>query len=157
LTAKEISSDELPLSLSHLIGVPKPLEGVNQEDGAKEIRYSLWERGVNFKAEVTESIPNKYIKWNYIFDENSFPKGSMDDHVAIGGRYFDLFDTSFTLKPMNENQTKLTITANYRINSAINFYAIPASRVLGVDFVQTILGLYKHRSELHNSKRGFYE
>ena len=74
----------------------------------------------------------------------------MDDHVAIGGKYFDLKDTSFTLQSINNEQTKLTITANYRVNSAINFYAIPVSKILGVDFVNTILGLYKHRSESAN-------
>lgn len=151
MDAKKIMPKELPLSISHLIGVPKPLEGINQNKGEQEIRYSVWERGVNFKALVTESSKNKYIKWDYIFDENSFPKGSMDDHVAIGGKYFDLHNTSFTLTPVNDNKTKLTITANYRINSAINFYAIPISKVLGVDFVKTILGLYKYRSESANA------
>ncbi len=151
MTAKEIESAELPLSISHLIGVPKPLEGINKRKGTQEIRYSIWERGVNFKAVVTESSINEYIKWDYIFDDNSFPKGSMDDHVAIGGKYFDLHNTSFTLQPLNKNVTQLTITANYRINSAINFYAIPISKILGVDFVQTILGLYKYRSEAANA------
>lgn len=147
MTAKAIQPEELPVSISHLIGVPKPLEGINVQSGPQEVRYSIWEKGVNFKAFVTDSKVNEYIKWDYSFDQNSFPKGSMDDHVAIGGKYFDLHDTSFTLQAVNQTETKLTITANYRINSAISFYAIPVSKFLGVDFVKTILGLYKHRSE----------
>lgn len=147
MTAKEIQADELPLSISHLIGVPKPIEGINRASDGVEIRYSLWERGVNFKAIVEESVEYKYIKWKYVFDTDSFPKGSMDDHVAIGGRYFDLQDTSFTLSSVEEDKTTLTIHAHYRINSAVNFYAIPISKFLGVDFVRTILGLYKNRSE----------
>lgn len=147
MTAKRITAAELPFSISHLIGVPKPLEGLNIETEGQEIRYSIWERGVNFKAHVTDSIENQYIKWDYVFDEDSFPQGSMDDHVAIGGTYFDLHNTAFTLVPIAKNETKLTITAEYRINSAINFYAIPASKILGTDFVKTILGLYKNRSE----------
>ncbi len=147
LTAKEIDSDELPLSLTHIIGVPKPLEGVNLIEGAQEVRYSIWERGVNFKAIVKDRKENETISWTYHFDENSFPKGSMDDHVAIGGKYFDLHDTRFSLRPLSATSTQLTIIANYRITSAISFYAIPASKVLGRDFVKTILGLYKHRSE----------
>ncbi|WP_154224760.1 hypothetical protein [Marinicella rhabdoformis] len=147
MTAKEIKADELPLSFSHIIGVPKPLEGLNVEVSGQEVRYSIWEKGVNFKANVTHSQENQYIKWDYVFDENSFPKGSMDDHVEIGGTYFDLHDTAFTLSPISPDETKLTITANYHVNSAINFYAIPVSQFLGADFVKTILGLYKHRSE----------
>jgi len=29
-----------------------------------------------------------------VFDSHSFPADSMDEHVAIGGRYFDLHDTT---------------------------------------------------------------
>lgn len=71
----------------------------------------------------------------------------MDDHVAIGGEFFNLLDTTFTLTPVNAQQTTLTLTAHYKIHSAINFYAIPLSTVLGHDFVATILGLYQFRSE----------
>ncbi|WP_189402813.1 hypothetical protein [Arenicella chitinivorans] len=147
VSAKEIKPDELPVSLSHLIGVPKPLEGINRHTDGAEIRYSIWEKGVNFEAIVLEREPYQRIKWQYVFNENSFPKGSMDDHVAIGGKYFDLHDTEFTLTPITTNKTELTIHASYRINSAINFYAVPASRFLGGDFMRTILGLYKNRSE----------
>lgn len=147
MTAKAIRPEELPLSITHLIGVPKPLEGVNITEDAVEVRYSFWEKGVNFKAVVQERKVNQFIKWKYLFDAGSFPKGSMDDHVAIGGRYFDLHDTSFTLTPLKDNNTQLTIHASYRVSSAINFYAVPISKLLGVDFVRTILGLYKHRSE----------
>lgn len=147
VSAKEIKPDELPVSLSHLIGVPKPLEGINRHTDGTEIRYSIWEKGVNFEAVVLERELYQRIKWQYVFNENSFPKGSMDDHVAIGGKYFDLHDTEFRLTPITEDKTELTIYASYRINSAINFYAVPASRFLGADFMRTILGLYKHRSE----------
>jgi hypothetical protein len=147
MTAKEINAAELPLSITHSIGVPKPTEGINVQENDEEVRYSVWEKGVNFKAKVTHKDYLRYIKWDYIFDEHSFPKGSMDEHVAIGGEFFDLKDTSFRLEPLNSNETRLTIVANYRVSSSINFYAVPASKVLGRDFINTILTLYKKRSE----------
>ena len=147
VSAKQIHPDELPMSMSHLIGVPKPVEGVNHMVDGKEIRYSVWEKGVNFQAEVIEKQYPRFIHWRYQFTEHSFPKGSMDDHVAIGGEFFNLLDTTFTLTPVNAQQTTLTLTAHYKIHSAINFYAIPLSTVLGHDFVATILGLYQFRSE----------
>lgn len=147
LSAKAIQPEELPLSIVHLIGVPKPLEGINVELNGEEIRFSIWEKGVNFRAKVTEKEDLHYIKWRYIFDSHSFPEGSMDEHVAIGGQYFDLQDTSFKLVPLDEKSTELTITAHYRISSSVNFYAVPVSKILGEDFIHTILTLYKKRSE----------
>jgi len=147
LTARAIRADELPLSLVHLIGVPRPLEGVNVRTEDGEVRYSRWERGVNFRGFVTSRKENESVTWRYVFDEHSFPAGSMDDHVAIGGRHFDLRDTSFHLVPMAAGRTRLEVVAHYRISSSVNAYAVPAAAALGRDFLDTILGLYKRRSE----------
>lgn len=43
--------------------------------------------------------------------------------------------------------TELELIAHYRVSTGINFYALPVARILGRDFVNTILGLYKGRSE----------
>ncbi len=153
LTARSIRPDELPFSLTHLIGVPKPLEGVNVETVDGEVRFSKWEHGVNFRAAVTERREHEAISWRYIFDEHSFPKGSMDEHVAIGGRYFDLLDTTFLLTPLVDGSTQLEIVAHYRVTTSINFYAIPATKVLGRDFLDTILALYRGRSEESERQR----
>ena len=147
MTAESIQADELPLSLSHLIGVPKPVEGVNRETPDGEIRYSKWERGVRFEALVTERKQYESIRWHYAFDAHSFPEGSMDEHVEIGGTFFGLQDTTFNLTALANNQTELEIVAHYRVTSSINFYAVPVAKLLGRDFVNTILGLYKGRSE----------
>jgi len=147
LQARDIQPDELPPSLVHAIGVPRPLAGVNLSTPQGEIRRSQWERGVNFVGRVRERRDGEYIRWEYEFNAHSFPPGTMDEHVAIGGRYFDLHDTAFELSPLAGSSTRLTIVAHYRVTSSINFYAVPAARVLGRDFVASILGLYKGRSE----------
>ncbi|MDJ0698696.1 MAG: SRPBCC family protein [Woeseiaceae bacterium] len=147
MTAESIRPAELPPSLTHLIGVPRPVEGINRDTPDGEIRYSKWERGVSFEALVTEREPYESIRWFYAFDAHSFPPGSMDEHVEIGGKFFGLEDTTFNLKPLPGNRTELEIIANYRVTSSINFYAVPVAKVLGRDFVRTILGLYKGRSE----------
>lgn len=146
-SARAIQAQELPPSLTHLIGVPRPLEGINVHTKDGEVRFSRWERGVHFRAQVTHSEPNRSVAWRYVFDADSFPAGSMDEHVAIGGRYFDLRDTTFNLTPLAGGRTRLQIVAHYRLSTTINAYAVPASTLLGNDFLDTILGLYKQRSE----------
>jgi len=147
LAARSIRPQELPLSLVHLMGVPKPVEGINVQTPSGEMRFSKWERGVNFRAIVTNRIEDRTISWHYIFDDRSFPAGSMDEHVAIGGRYFALRDTTFNLMPLPGGRTQLEIVAHHRVTTNINFYAVPAATLLGYDFINTILTLYKSRSE----------
>jgi hypothetical protein len=147
LNAKAIRAEELPFSLTHFIGVPRPIEGVNVRTPEGEIRFSRWDRGVHFRGMVTHREENKSITWRYLFDKDSFPPGSMDDHVAIGGRYFDVHDTTFNLVPLADGTTKLEVIAHYRVSTNVNFYAVPVARFFAHDFVDTLLGLYKMRSE----------
>ena len=147
VVARDIQPHELPFSVTHAIGVPRPVEGVNRQTQEGEVRFSVWERGVRFQGVVRERREFQVIHWDYEFDSHSFPPGSMDEHVAIGGRFFDLRDTRFELDEIKPGQTELVIVAKYRVSSTINFYAVPAAKFLGHDFVRTILGLYKHRSE----------
>ena len=152
LEARAIRADELPWSLAHAIGVPKPVEGVNIATPDGEVRYSKWERGVHFRSVVIDRRPYRSIRWRYAFDKDSFPAGSMDDHVAIGGRYFDLQDTMLNLHPLPGKRTRLEIVAHYRVSSSFNLYAVPVAKLIGVDFVDSILGLYKGRSERHAAR-----
>lgn len=147
LAARDIRPEELPASFTHRIGVPRPVEGVNVTTPAGEVRYSKWERGVSFSAIVTERSELRSISWRYRFDAASFPEGSLDDHVKIGGRFFDLHDTTFVLTPLSERVTKLEIISHYSVTTNLNIYAVPVARFIANDFMSTILGLYKTRSE----------
>ncbi|MEC8664845.1 MAG: hypothetical protein VXY16_05180, partial [Pseudomonadota bacterium] len=134
LNARDIRKEELPLNFTHWIGVPRPVEGVNVMTPQGEVRYSKWERGVNFAAHVTEKTENRSITWRYEFNDDSFPKGSMDDHVKIGGEYFDLHDTTFNLVPISENLTKLEIISHYSVSTNVNFYGVPVAELIAHDF-----------------------
>lgn len=73
--------------------------------------------------------------------------GALDDHVSIGGKYFDLRYTSFELTPINDQQTKLTLKIDYRISTEVNFYANQIAQLMVHDFSNVILDFYKNRSE----------
>lgn len=149
--ARGIQRDELAFSFAHLIGVPRPLEGYNTPTANGEFRFSTWERGVNFSAEVTEQVEHRSITWRYRFSPASFPSGSLDDHVMIGGKYFDLYDTTFNLVPVSPTSTRLEIISHYSVTTGVNFYGIPVARFIAQDFMGTIVQLYKTRSEKKKS------
>ncbi|WP_431266129.1 SRPBCC family protein [Roseateles chitinivorans] len=147
VAARDIHPEEFPRTWIHLIGVPRPVEGVNHATPQGEVRESRWERGVHFLGRVTERVEGRQLAWRYEFSPDSFPPGTMDDHVVIGGRYFDLGETRFTLTPLDATHTRLDIEAHYRVTSSINVYAVPVADFLGRDFVDGLLTFYKRRSE----------
>lgn len=147
LDARAIQAGEMPATLIHLIGVPRPVEGVNRQRPDGEVRESRWERGVHFLGRVTRREEQREIAWRYEFAPDSFPPGTMDEHVVIGGQYFDLGETRFQLTPLDGGRTRLDIQAHYRVSSSVNVYAVPVAAWLGRDFVDALLALYQRRAE----------
>ena len=82
----------------------------------------------------------------YEFGPGSFPPGSLDDHIMIGGRYFGLEETSYTLEP-EAGGTRLTIRVGARVSTHFNWYAGLWADYLVDDTARAILGFYKARSE----------
>lgn len=144
-----IQPSELAGGLAYKIGVPYPIEARTVQTGVGGKRQLLWQRGVNFEEEITAWQENRHIAWKYLFSEDSFPPGSMDDHVVIGGQYFDLVDTSYTLSPLSAG-TRLEITVKFRVSTAFNWYARPVARFLIADTAEAILNFYKVRAEKEN-------
>jgi len=143
-----IKPEELSGAVAYKIGVPYPIEArtLSEQVGGK--RRLLWQRGVSFEEEIIAWAPPKKIGWKYLFDAHSFPKGSMDEHVVIGGSYFDLVDTYYTLTP-NGAHTDLEILVTYRVSTHFNWYTAPLAHFLISDTAKAILNFYKNRSEAH--------
>ena len=146
LSPTNILPEEFDRGLVYHIGVPYPVEAKLLEEGVGGVRHSVWQRGVSFNEVVTSWKQYQYIAWKYQFDARSFPPGSMDDHVKIGGEYFDLIDTSYTLTPV-QSGTRLNIEIHYRVSTGFNWYSVPVAKFLLKDTAKTLLDFYKHRSE----------
>jgi hypothetical protein len=144
--ATNIKESEIPDSLAYLIGAPKPVSGKTISENNQRVRKSVWQKGVYFDEHIVEWQENEFISWTYQFFPDSFPKGSMDDHVVIGGQYFDLMTTSYRLEtiPMG---TKLTLEIQYRVSTKFNWYTRPLARYLIQDSLGSLLHFYQARSE----------
>lgn len=118
--AANIQPAEFGASWAARIGVPMPLSAITHMTDTGRVRKSLWEKQVHFDEPITDWQPERYMRWTYRFDPTSFPPHALDDHVMIGGHYFDLKDTSFTLTPV-AGGTRLDLQAHYRVSTQFNF------------------------------------
>lgn len=142
----DIQPEELSQGVAYRIGVPYPIEARTLTPKKGGFRELKWQRGVTFKEEITAWEENRYIQWKYLFNADSFPSGSLDDHIKIGGKYFDLVDTSYRLTP-EKTGTRLDIRVTYRISTTFNWYAEQWADFLLADAASAILNFYKNRSE----------
>jgi hypothetical protein len=142
-----IQPAELESGFAYKIGVPYPIEARTIEGRVGGSRILRWQRGVEFEELITAWQPNSYIAWDYKFSSESFPAGSLDDHIVIGGRYFDLEATSYRLTPEGQG-TRLAIEVRTRVTTNFNWYASLWAKYLIADTAKAILNFYKVRSEL---------
>lgn len=143
---RNIQPHEVAASWTHRIGVPPPVEAVTVQEGEQRVRKSRWAKGVHFDEIIQDWEPNRHVRWTYRFTPDSVPPGALDDHVAIGGAYFDLNDTAYTLTP-EAGGTRLHLRISYRLSTDFNAYANWWAQALLDSFAQTLLQLYKARLE----------
>jgi len=146
--AESINADEIEHAWIFRIGVPLPLAGTTQ---GSTRRVTMGKR-VYFDEVITDSVENRYVRWTYRFYQDSFPPRALDDHVVIGGRYFDVVDTAYTLIPSGD-QTKVTVRVQYRVSTQFNWYAEPVADFLLGNMAEVNLDFYRRRSESATSAR----
>ena len=142
---QDIAPHEGGNALAWLAGVPRPL-GVATTGGPHPVREVQWEKGIRFKEYITELRENEFVHWRFDFQPGDIPKGALDDHVTIGGDYFDMLDAGYRLTP-EAGGTRLTLNIRWRVSTRFNWYAAPLSRWLTNDFARHVLAIYKQRAE----------
>ena len=103
-------------------------------------------KGIRFDQIAADWQPNRRVRWTYRFANDSFPAGALDDHVRIGGRYFDVIDTEYVLRKVNAG-TELRVTMRYRVSTAFNWYTQPIAEFLVGNFEEAALRFYAIRAE----------
>lgn len=150
-TVNAIKPNELETGVAYSIGVPYPVEVKTVSTGIGGKRHLVWQRGVSFDQEITDWKENQTIAWKYLFTNASFPKGSMDDHVAIGGQYFNLKTSRYTLTPEGQG-TRLEVQVTFQVSTNFNWYAKPWANLLVNNTADVILSFHKKRAEAAGSK-----
>ena len=98
-------------------------------------------KGVHFDQHAVVFEPNRHLRWTYEFTEDSFPPNARDEHVEIGGLYFDVLDTEYVIEPLGANRSELIVRMRFRVSTHFNGYARSVASLLVSNFEETILEL----------------
>lgn len=149
MNADEIERSEVDDALVFRIGAPMPKAGVLISDGGEKRRRITMGKQVYFDQVFTVWKENKFIDSRYEIYSDSIPPRALDDHVMIGGHYFDVTGTSYELKPTG-NGTDFKISISYRLSTNFNWYAEPIVRYLMGNLIETLLKFYQRRAEYNS-------
>ena len=142
-----IDQDELPFSLTHFIGVPRPIAANMDAAGIGAVRTSTWEKGVEFKEVITDWVPNYKMSYTFDIDPDAIPDDALDKHVKLGGEYFSPIKGEYRITQNETGHTVLHLNTTLLDNTNFGIYSRVWGEVIFQDFHTSLLKLMKSRAE----------
>jgi hypothetical protein len=78
---------------------------------------------------------------------HEIPSTTLDEHVVIGGEYFDVLTGTYELEILDRDKYILHLYSTFEINTTFNFYAGWWAKWIMKDIQDNILRIQKSRSE----------
>lgn len=144
---KEIKPDEQRFSMFHLLGFPRPVEATLSREGIGGVRHATFEGGVLFVETIDKWEPDKELSFAIKADTKSIPPTTLDEHVTVGGPYFDVLEGTYRIERLSDKQVVLHLSSQHRLSTRFNFYAGRWTDYIMRDIQNNILGVIKRRCE----------
>ena len=146
-SVEAISPKQIPNKWIYLIGFPKPIAATLDKQGIGGIRTATFERDVSFFEEITLWEKPERLAFSIHADPAFIPQTAFDQHIIVGGRFYDVLDGTYKILPISETRSQLVLTSNHRLSTRFNSYAAWWS-VQVMDQIQgSILDVIKDRAE----------
>jgi hypothetical protein len=142
-----IAPSELHETWAQRIGFPRPVEATLSYEGVGGVRHASFERGLIFIETVNAWEPEKRLAFGIKADTANIPPTTLDEHVTIGGRYFDVLDGEYRLEPLPNGDTLLHLTSHQRLSTDFNGYAGLWTDAVMQNLQTSILAVIQHRCE----------
>ena len=140
-----IRPEELGGSLAYRLGFPRPVEARLEGAGVGAVRHATFEGGVTFVERVTEWEPGRAL--GFTIDASAVPSTTFDQHVAVGGRYFDVLSGRYEIEEAGPGRVVLHLTSRQRLSTRFNGYTQLWTDRFMSDIQATILDVVKARAE----------
>lgn len=144
---KTIGKEEDTGYLTEFLGFPRPLKAELNYNGVGAYREAIFTNGLIFRETVTEYEENKKMVFSIKANTYEIPSTTLDEHILIGGKYFDVLNGTYELEKLNKGKYRLHLYSHFKMNTTFNFYAGWWGKLIMKDIQNNILNVEKIRSE----------
>ncbi|AMR27604.1 hypothetical protein A0257_11190 [Hymenobacter psoromatis] len=142
-----IRAADLGPSIIDDIGFPRPVEATLSHEGVGGVRHATFERGVEFIETVDDWQPLRRLSFSIVPNTATIPPTTFDEHVIVGGRFFDVLRGTYELHPAGPGRTRLVLHSQQRLSTHLNWYAGLWTSFVMREIQQRILVVLKQRCE----------
>jgi hypothetical protein len=142
-----IRPEEHRPSVFHTLGFPRPVEATLSQEGIGGVRHASFEGGVVFIETVTDWEPERRLAFTIAADPESIPQTTLDEHVTVGGPFFDVLSGEYDIEPVAPGRVVLHLASTHRLSTHFNLYSGIWTDLVMRDVQEYILGIIKRRCE----------
>ena len=146
-TVPRIRKHELQRSWSHRIGFPDPTAATLSYEGVGGVRQASFDGGVLFIETVDVWEPLHRLAFSIHPETAQIPNTTFDEHVTVGGPYFDVLRGEYRLEPLPNGKVRLHLTSWQRVATDFNWYAHLWTDAVMSDLQKRILYVVQQRAE----------
>jgi hypothetical protein len=147
-----IQAHDLGPSLVDKIGFPRPVEATLTHEGTGGVRHATFERGVEFIETIDVWEPQQRLSFSITPNTATIPPTTFDEHVIVGGRFFDVLRGTYELEQLDLARTRLILYSQQRLSTRLNPYAGLWTDYVMSEIQRRILTVIKHRCETTSTR-----
>jgi hypothetical protein len=133
--------------LTRTLGFPRPIRAELNYNGVGGYRKAIFDKGLIFHEQVTKYEDGRRMRFTIQANPYEIPATAMDEHVVIGGKYFNVTDGTYLLQRLNTNTYRLQLYSHFQLTTTFNFYASWWAGWIMKDIQNNILQVIKERVE----------
>ncbi|MCB0518620.1 MAG: hypothetical protein H6577_04800 [Lewinellaceae bacterium] len=133
--------------LAKFLDFPRPIKAELDFEGVGASREAIFSKGLVFHELVREYQHQKKMVFTIKANPYEIPSTTMDEHIVVGGDFFDVLDGTYELEKLNENDYRLHLYSHFEMKTNFNFYASYWGKLIMQDIQNNILQVIKYRAE----------
>lgn len=133
--------------LTKSLGFPRPVKAELNFEGVGAYREAIFTNGLVFHETVSEYIDKRRMVFSIKANPYEIPSTTMDEHVVIGGQYFDVLNGTYDLERLNDKTYRLHLYSHFKLTTTFNFYASWWAKWIMRDIQNNILQVVRQRAE----------
>ena len=144
---KTITATEDKGTINKWLGIPRPIKAELNFEGIHAERKAIFTGGLIFTEIVTAYKHQELMEFSIEPNTGEIPSTTFDEHILIGGKYFDVLKGTYAIERVNENEVKLKLWSEFEVNTTFNFYSGLWAKWIMSDIQNNILTVIKTRCE----------
>jgi len=146
LSVPTIAESEYTNGFYQTIGIPRPISSEILTNENQTFRIGHFTDDLKLFEYVTEIRENEFVNFKIDLSKSQLRATPTDQHL-LKSNYFNFENISYTLEYISDNETKIILNCEYKIDSKMNFYAnFWAKSIIG-DFEERLLNSLKLKLE----------